>query len=303
MAVRGFRHLGLKFVSIALAALLWLVVSGEQIVERALRIPLEFTNLPPQLELVGDTPTVADVRVRGSSGALTRLAQGDLVAVLDLRAARAGRRLFHLTPEDVRRPFGVDVVHVSPSNVSIGFEQSDSKSVPVVPAVEGEPADGYVVGTISADPPTVEVVGPASKIRSLTEAITEPISVNGSSTVVRETVTIGVSDPAVRLRRPQSAVVTVNVAAAPVERRFSGVAVTVKGGSTSAGRRLRPTQVSLVVRGAREVLDATNASAFEAVVDLEGLGQGQFQLPVRVTPPQHLTVVRVEPPQVQVRIP
>ena len=70
MAVRGFRHIGLKVVSIALAALLWLVVSGEQIVERALRIPLEFTNLPAQLELVGEPPTVVDVRVRGSSGAL-----------------------------------------------------------------------------------------------------------------------------------------------------------------------------------------------------------------------------------------
>jgi YbbR domain-containing protein len=300
MAVRGFRHLGLKFLSIALAALLWLVVSGEQIVERALRIPLEFTNLPTHLELVGETPTVADVRVRGSSGALTRLAPGDLVAVLDLRAARAGRRLFHLTPVDVRTPFGVEVVQVSPSNVSIGFEQSESKSVPVVPAVEGEPADGYVVGTIAADPATVEVVGPVSAVRNLTEAITEPISVAGSSTPVRESVTIGVSDPGVRLRKPQSAVVTVNVAAAPMEQRFSGVDVTAKGGRARV--RITPARVALVVRGAREVLEATRASEFEAVVDLEGLGQGQFQLPVRVSPPQHLTIVRVEPPQVQVRI-
>ena len=50
MAYIGFRqHLGLKFVSIALAALLWIAVSGEQTVERSLRIPLEFTNLPAQL--------------------------------------------------------------------------------------------------------------------------------------------------------------------------------------------------------------------------------------------------------------
>lgn len=301
MAIRGFRHLGLKFVSIALAALLWLVVSGEQIVERALRIPLEFTNLPPHLELVGETPTVADVRVRGSSGALTRLAPGDLVAVLDLRAARPGQRLFHLTPDDVRTPFGVDVVHVSPSNVSIGFEQSEAKTVPVVPAVEGEPADGYVVGTITADPATVEVVGPVSAVRSLTEAMTEPLSVAGASTAVRESVTIGVSNPAVRLRTPQSAVVTVNVAAAPAERRFSDVAVNAKDGR--AGVRIAPARVSLIARGAREVLEATDSAAFEAVVDLAGLGQGQFQLPVRVTPPQHLTIVRVEPLQVQVRIP
>ena len=79
MAYIGFRHhFGLKFVSIALAALLWVAVSGEQTVERALRIPLEFTNLPAQLEVVGDAPTVIDVRVRGSSGALNRISTGEL---------------------------------------------------------------------------------------------------------------------------------------------------------------------------------------------------------------------------------
>jgi len=302
MALRGFRHLGLKFLSIALAVLLWLVISGEQIVERALRIPLEFTNLPAHLELVGDMPNLVDVRVRGSSGSLTRIAAGDLVAVLDLRGARPGQRLFHLTSADVRAPFGVDVVHVSPSNVSINFEQSASKVVPVVPAVEGEPAAGYVVGTVSADPATVEVIGPVSALSDLTSAMTETINVGGSSMPVRESVTIGVADPTVRLRRPQSAVVTVNIATAPVERRFTGVRVAAKS-ARAAAARVTPPRVSLIVRGAREVLDSLDSSAFEATVDLEGLGQGQFQLPVRVTPPQHLTVTRVEPAQVQVRIP
>lgn len=301
MAIRGFHHLGLKFVSIALAALLWLVISGEQVVERALRIPLEFTNLPPHLEMVGDMPNVVDVRVRGSSGALTRLSAGDLVAVVDLRAARPGRRLFHLTSSDVRTPFGVDVVHVSPSNVSMGFEPSAAKVVPVVPAVEGDPADGYVVGTVTAEPATVEVIGPASALRNLTSAITEPVSVASASAPVRESVTIGVPDPAVRLRNPQSAVVNVNVAAAPIERRFRGVPVTTRSARRSTAR-VTPARVTLVVRGSREVIESVDASAFEASVDLEGLGQGQFQLPVRVTPPQHLTVTRVEPSQVQVRI-
>ena len=41
-------------------------------------------------------PIVVDVRVRGSSGALGRIATGELVAVLDLRSARPGQRLFHL---------------------------------------------------------------------------------------------------------------------------------------------------------------------------------------------------------------
>jgi YbbR domain-containing protein len=297
MALPGFRHLGFKFVSIALAALIWLLVSGEQIVERALRIPLEFTNLPAELELVGDAPAVVDVRVRGSSGALSRVAAGELVAVIDLRSARVGQRLFHLTGTDVRAPFGIEVVQITPSNVSIAFEQSAAKVVPVVPDVQGDPADGYLVGTVSADPATVEVVGPASAVARLTRAITEPVSVADASGPVTESVNIGVPDPIVRLQSPQSARVTIEVAAAPVEWAVAAVPVRVRNGAAPA--RIGPNQVTIHVRGPREAR-AHGADAFEATVDVEGLGTGQFQLPVRVVPPPRVAVVRVDPPDVRV---
>ena len=186
--------------------------------------------------------------------------------------------------------------------MAVAFEPSASKVVPVVPAVEGEPAEGYVVGTVTAQPATVEVVGPESALENLTEAITEPVTVEGASGLVRESVTIGVPDPAVRLREPRSAVVTVNVATAPVEARVGNVPVVPRN-----GRRGEPTvtppAVTVVVRGAREVVEALSPDELEASVDLEGLGEGQVQLPVRVTPPQHVIVVRVEPAQVLVRVP
>ena len=53
MAMTGFRNVGLKVLSIGLATLLWLIVAGEQLVERALRIPLELTPVPEHLEIVG----------------------------------------------------------------------------------------------------------------------------------------------------------------------------------------------------------------------------------------------------------
>lgn len=299
MAYPGFRHLGLKFLSIGLAALIWLLVSGEQIVERALRIPLEFTNLPAQLELVGDAPTVVDVRVRGSSGALSRVAAGELVAVLDLRSARSGQRLFPLTGGDVRAPFGIEVVQIAPSNVSMTFEPSATKEVPVVPGVEGEPVAGYVVGTVSADPATVEVVGPASAVARLTEAITEPISVDGVSGPLTESVNIGVSDPLVRLQTPRSARVTVDITAASVEWAVAAVPVRIRNGNGPA--TVGPAHVTVHVRGPREAR-AHGADAFDATIDVGGLGAGQFQLGVRVVPPPRVGVVRVEPADVRVRI-
>jgi YbbR domain-containing protein len=215
MALGLFRDVGLKLLAVALGAIVWFLVAGEQIVERALRIPLEFVNLPAELELVGDTPTVVDVRVRGSSGALSRVANGELVAVLDLRTARAGQRLFHLAGDDVRAPFGIEVVQITPSSVPIAFESSMRKVVNVVPGLEGEPREGFAVGVVSADPATVEVVGPVSAVTRLTQAITEPVSVAGATRSVTDTVNVGVADPTVRLLVPTTARVTVSVTAAP----------------------------------------------------------------------------------------
>ena len=215
MALRVFRNLGLKLLAVALGATVWYLVAGEQIVERALRIPLEFVNLPAQLELVGDAPAVVDVRVRGSSGALSRVTNGELVAVLDLRTARSGQRLFHLSGDDVLTPFGIEVVQITPSSVPIAFESMASKFVPIVPGLEGEPGPGYAVGVASANPATVEVVGPASAVARLTEAITEPVSVAGATGPVTDTVNVGVADPTVRLRVPTTAFVTVRVRTAP----------------------------------------------------------------------------------------
>jgi hypothetical protein len=300
MAVFGLRHLGLKFLSIALAGLLWLLVSGEQIVERAMRIPLEFTNLPAHLEVIGDAPNVVDVRLRGSSGALSRISTGEIVAMLDLRSARTGRRLFHLTGADVRTPFGLEVVQVMPANVSMTFEPSGSKVVPVVPAIEGEPAAGYLVGTVSADPATVEVVGPVSALSTLTEAITEPLSVTDATAPVIESVNVGVPDQAVRLREPLSARVTVNITPAPVEWAVAAIKVDVRN-KGRADAQVTPEYVTVHVRGPRETM-GSGADAFEASVDVSGLRSGQYRLPVRVVPPARIGVVKVDPQELRVRI-
>ena len=299
MPVLRIKHVGLKFVSLVLAALLWLLVSGEQTVERALRIPLEFTNLPTQLELVGQPPAVVDVRVRGSSGTLSRITAGELAAVLDVRTARTGDRLFHLTADDVRAPFGVDVVQVTPANVSLTFEESLSKTVGVTARIEGEPAAGYAVGGVVVDPPTVVIMGPAGALNGLTEAITEPVSVAGASGPVTETVTIGVADPVVRLRQAQTARVTVSIGAAPEEWVVHGIKVQVKNGRGDS--TVSPADVTVRVRGPRDSID-TNPEHYSAAVDVTGLAAGKHMRLVRVEPPGGVGLLGVDPPEVIVTI-
>ena len=180
-------------------------------VERVLRAPVEFQNLPSGLELVGNLPDTVEVRLRGSSGALSRMATGDLSAVLDLRTARPGRRLFHLTPTQVTVPYGIEVVQVGPSTVTMEFEASGVRTVPVEPGIEGQPAAGFEITAVTSDPPTVEVAGPDSALKRLAAAMTEPVTVTNETRSVREVVTIGVQDASLRLVTPKMAVVTVTI--------------------------------------------------------------------------------------------
>ena len=297
-----FRNLGLKLLAVLLASVLWLTVAGEHIVERTLRVPLELRNVPTQLEIVGDPPMTVDVRVRGSSALLGRMDPGDVVALLDLEGARAGSRLFHLRVDEVRGPYGVEVAQITPSTVALELEKSARRSVPVTPAVEGDPAPGYVLGRATATPATVEVIGPESRLRELAAATTEPVSVAGQQANVTDVVTIGVSDTALRLAENQTATVIVEVLPAPVERDFAGVPVRWRNLGAGLSARLHPLVTRVTIRGRLPALDAVRAETIDAFVDLAGLGPGQYNLRVQIDATQKFGVSATDPSVVQVTI-
>jgi len=302
MVYHPLRHLRLKVFALALAVLLWLTVAGEHLVERTLRVPLEFRNIPEQLEIVGDPPGTVDVRLRGSSALLGRLEPGEIVAVLDLAGARPGARLFHLRNDEVRSPYGVEVAQVVPGTLALDLERSGRRVVPVVPPTEGDPAPGFVVGRITAEPATVEVLGPESRLREISEATTEPVTVSASRERVRDVVTIGVTDSAVRLAQPQSATVVVEILPAPVEREFGGVPVRWRNLGAGLRAQVVPSLARVSVRGRQEALAPLRADTIEAFVDLAGLGPGQYNLRVQVDPPQTFGVSEINPTVVDVTI-
>lgn len=215
MAYNPFRNLGLKAMAILIAVGLWFIVAGEHVVERSMRVPLEFRNIPAGMEIVGDPPGSVDVRLRGSSGLLSRLQPGDVMVALDLHAARKGLRLFHIQPDAVERPYGISVAQVQPPTLSLDVQPTSSRRVRIVPALEGEPAAGYVVRSVRSDPTHVEVVGPTEYLRQVTEATTEPVNIEGARGDVRDTVNVGVTRTTVRLREAQSARVIVEIGVAP----------------------------------------------------------------------------------------
>lgn len=302
MAYHPFRNLGLKMMAVVLATALWFIVAGEQNVERTLRVPVEFRNKAVNLEILGDPPSTVDIRVVGSSALLSRIDPGEVVAILDLEGARPGSRLIHVRTDEIRVPFGVNVLQVTPATISLELEHSAQRRIPVEPAVEGEPAPGFVAGSVKANPDSVEVIGPESRVKALRSATTEPVQLAGQRETVTDTVTVGVQDSAVRLVEPTRAEVTVEVRLAPVERVLTDVPIRWRNLNAGLTARVQPQTTDVTVRGGRDAVDAMRAETIDAFVDLAGLGPGQYNLRVQFDPTESFGVSATEPAVVQVTI-
>jgi YbbR domain-containing protein len=174
--------------------------------------------------------------------------------------------------------------------------------VPVVPALEGDPAPGFIVGRLTSEPATVDVIGPESHVRLVSEATTEPVSIDGSREPLRDVVTIGVIDSAVRLVQPQRATVVVDVWPAPVEREIEGVPIRWRNLGSGLRATVGPSATRVDIRGQRDALSGARPESIEAFVDLAGLGRGRYNLRVQVDPTEDFGIVAVTPSVVAVTI-
>ena len=208
-----------------------------------------------------------------------------------------------MTPEQVRSPYGVEVVQVTPSTIAIALENSLTREVPVAPSVEGAPAPGYVVvGKPVVSPDRVEIVGPETAVRRAVEAVTETVSVSGLRDELKQDVAIGLLDPSLRLKTQRNVTVSVKIAPGPMERTVRGVPVHLRNLGPRLSAQSVPAVVDVALRGARENINRIGADDVSAYVDVGGLGDGEYTLAVHADAPDRAGVTRVEPSSVQVRI-
>jgi YbbR domain-containing protein len=209
-----FRFLGLKVAAFGLACLLWFIVSGQE-VERSVSVPLLYLHTPTGLQITGRPLQEVNVHIRGGYSQISQLGRTEVAVVVDLADAKPGEVVLPLTPNSVSAPLGIEATQVDPGSVPVTLEEAGPRMVSVRPLISGQPAPGYAIGGIVADPPTVFVFGPISHVDAMNVVTTEPVSVEGATKDVTQVVNIGIADPEVRLRDIRMARVTVRIVRKP----------------------------------------------------------------------------------------
>ena len=172
---------GIKLISLLLSLTLWLYVTSKGKTEMSLSVPLELRNIPQRTAVVGEVVKNLDVRVQGQERALRDVTIGKKVyGILDLSLAGIGENILRMSPDDIRRPSGISVTHISPYDVKIRLEPLISKTLKLQPVIIGPPAAGYSMTSASVSPAKITIEGPAGVMKTLTALRTMPIDIQNA---------------------------------------------------------------------------------------------------------------------------
>jgi YbbR domain-containing protein len=212
-------NLLLKLIALASAVLLWSAVAREPFVETAYSVPIELHQVPPNLEITTSDIPLAQVRLRGPERRVRQLTAADVHPVISLAGTATGEHTYDLTASQVRVPYRIEVVQVTPSEIRIGFDNSLVRQVEIHPRVTGQFAKGFGVLRVTVQPPTITVIGPQARVQAAAAAVTDPIDVTGIRGPATFTTSAYVPDPLVRELKPAQIHVTVVTGAVPEEKQ------------------------------------------------------------------------------------
>jgi diadenylate cyclase len=207
---RIFLHnFGFKLASLLIAVLFWLAVARSPVAEIEMRVPIEFHNLPDNLEIDSASFTEAQIRVRGPQRIIHRLQPGDVRAEINLAKVRPGERTFDLTGQQIHVPQDLEVVQIIPGQFHLSFDQRSNRVVEVRPRVTGNFASGLRVAQVIADPPRVMITGPQRRIEAVEAATTDPVDASGAMTRASFVTQAFIPDPLIQVVHPIPIRVTV----------------------------------------------------------------------------------------------
>ena len=282
-----------------LAATIWAMMLAASCTppeqERDLFVALRYEGLPITLTLCSEPPRGLDLRLAGPGGLLDDLARRPPVLRLDLSHVSAGIHTMALAADRLDLPRAVRLLRMTPESVMLRIEPVARRDLPVVVAVQGQPAAGYRAAILRASPPTVTVEGAAAALGVLTHLDTHPVDIGGRSETFSQEISLALPNDLHRVGDlPPVVRVRVDIRPEIVLHRFEGIPV--KGRHTSHAHTINPPAITLEVEGPAAALEKLRDTIGQAVgLDLADMAPGVYVRRAVIDLPVGLTLKGVDP--------
>ena len=172
-------NLGWKLLSLLISALIWISVASEPELSTFLSVPVEYKNMPDDLEISSEIVESVYLEMRGPSGQLRELADAHSAVVMDLsNVHQPGERTFTVAQGNVILPRGIQLVHAIPSQLHFRFEHRVVRLIPVHVRFSSEPPKGYYLAESVAQPSALPIGGPESSMVKTQSVATDPLDLS-----------------------------------------------------------------------------------------------------------------------------
>ncbi len=275
----------LKLLSFVLATLTWYII--QDMISFEIEIPGVRLEIQVQdgMAILNKSASTVDVTFRGSQDDIQRLDPRRLQAVVEL--TRESGELSHevvLKPGMIKGVRGVRVVAIHPERITVKLDRQDEKRVPVKGRTLGSPLFGQVE-SVTCEPSTVLLLGPAQKLKTTECVYTQPVEVDGRvESFVRRTPVQAPGDNWVARMEPSDVQVKIAIAGKNAGHLWKNISVSavVESGS-SLLVDLDPSSVDVIATGQMESSATGEKFQVRAFADCIGLTlPGVYTVPVHV---------------------
>jgi YbbR domain-containing protein len=195
------RNLLWKLFALVVAFGIWLNVASEPELETIVSIPVEYNNVPKDLEISSTIVESIEVEARGPAGQLRALSDSGVAEIVDFSSVKGpGERTFTLTAAQLKLPRGILVIRTIPAQLRFQFEKRVTRAVPVKVEFSGKPQAGVSVAQVDVQPPDFNITGPESHVMNAkAQVLADPFDLTDVSGDTVRKLAVYAAEPEVRI--------------------------------------------------------------------------------------------------------
>lgn len=156
-------------LALALSLFTWFLVTGREVVETWVDMPLVMTNPPEGMIIEDGLVDKIQVRLRGPKGLVGNLSSQDLSYSLDLSKLQLGQQVVDIDSSKLGFSSTFEIIEIKPNRMTLHVDRRVSKTIPLQAAWSGKLNNDYKLLEVIAAPDLVEIRGPETLLRKISK--------------------------------------------------------------------------------------------------------------------------------------
>jgi YbbR domain-containing protein len=248
-----------------------------------------YGNLPSGYEIISKTADPDTVQIEALDSVISSV--GSVKVFVDVSGFSKSLQVRNRTCK-VYNKNGEEMPELS-KKLTVDVKIEIGKRVPVIPITNGALTDDYIEGTNTVTPEKVLLTGDHNILSGINEIKTEPISIENATKTYKTQVLMQIPDGIKLVSTTREVSVTVEII--KLEKRSFSIPkedITIEGMKTDGTVDYEITgPVTIKLRGKIEDLNKVTVSNLLSSISVDGLEDGNHNVPLKVVLPANITQI------------